>query len=179
MLPVGRISKLFGLDGGFSVNLYDSFPDDFNTEEPLYIMVDMLAVPLFLEHFEKRGRSGAIMRFADIDTRVRAEEFIGYEFFIDDKAGQKQAKAGNEEELYFEDLVGYAAVIKTIGKDNGKAIKGRIVSYIDNEMNPLLCAEANGTEIYIPAVDEFIESLDTDIQTIEFSLPEGLLDLYL
>lgn len=180
MLPAGRISKFFGFDGSLSVNLYDTFPDNFNTGEPLYVIIDMLAVPLFLEHFEKRGRNGAIMRFADIDNQIRAEEFIGCEFFItaDSDGAKTLTPDGEEEELYFENLVGYNAVIAA-GPDNNEPVRGRITSYIDNEMNPLLCMEAAGKDIYIPAADEFISSVDTGAETIEFELPEGLLGLYL
>lgn len=178
MLPVGRISKLFGLDGGFSVNLYDTFPDNFNTAEPLYVIVDMLTVPLFLEHFEKRGRNGAIMRFSDIDNGIRAEEFIGHEFFIKGASTNRQLSGDDEDELYFEDLIGYKTLIRSEGGGE-TTVQGVIVSYIDNEMNPLLCIDSDGTDIYVPAVDEFISDIDTDSETIEFLLPEGLLDLYI
>lgn len=178
MLPVGRISKLFGLDGGFSINLYDVFPDNFNIEEPLYVIIDMLAVPLFSEHFERRGKNGAIVRFSDIDNKVRAEEFIGLELLVKgDKKGVKSISE-DEGELYFEDLIGYTAIINENGGTR-PLIRGTVTAYVDNEMNPLLCVETEGNEIYIPAADEFIESADTDSQTIEFNLPEGLLDLYL
>lgn len=44
---VARVSKTFGLNGELTLNLYDSFPQDFNPSEPLFVVIDKLAVPLF------------------------------------------------------------------------------------------------------------------------------------
>ena len=55
LLSVARVSKLFGVEGGVLLNLYTTFPDDFSTEEPLFVKIDSLAVPLFCDRFERRG----------------------------------------------------------------------------------------------------------------------------
>lgn len=44
---VGRIAKSFGLSGELMVSLFDTFPADFDTKEPLFVVIDKLAVPLF------------------------------------------------------------------------------------------------------------------------------------
>ena len=45
LLSVARVSKLFGVEGGVLLNLYTTFPDDFSTEEPLFVKIDSLAEP--------------------------------------------------------------------------------------------------------------------------------------
>ena len=83
---VARVGKLFGEanKGGLSITLYDTFPEDFDFEaEPLMVEIDSLDVPLWCESFERRGVSGANVRFADFDTTRRAEELLGKELFID------------------------------------------------------------------------------------------------
>ena len=67
-LPVGKITKLYGTEGEVVANLYDRFPADYDSEEPLFVSIDSLTVPLFIESFTRRGNSGAIVRFADIDN---------------------------------------------------------------------------------------------------------------
>ncbi len=186
LLPVGKVSKLFGLDGGVLVNLYDAFHGNMNNEEPLFVKVDGLAVPLFVEHFERRGQKGALIRFADIDTPARAEELLGQEVFLAPQAAKKgglwpwNSKDDDEEardgEIFFEDLAGYKA---TIHEEGRKPVLGVIAAFIDSEFNPLLRVEAGGRELLIPAADQFIDHIDTTLREISFTVPPGLLDLYL
>ena len=75
------------------ITLYNSFPDDFRMEEPLFVEIDKLAVPLFCSEWERRGQSGAVARFDDIDTERRAEEFlVGREIFIEEEADDDDDK---------------------------------------------------------------------------------------
>lgn len=190
LLPVGKVSKLFGLDGGVLVNLYDAFPGNMDNEEPLFVKVDGLAVPLFLGHFERRGQKGALVRFEDIDTPARADELLGQELFIAPRTAKKGGlwawrgegvdTAGGYEkedgEVFFDDLVGYSA---TVAEEGGTPMKGVVTAFIDSEFNPLLQLEVNGKELFIPAADQFIEHIDTITREISFTVPPGLLELYL
>ena len=113
MIAVGRIGRLFGTEGGVMITLYTSFPDDFQMEEPLFIRVDELAVPLFCSSFERRGQSSAVVQFDDIDTERRAEEWlVGREIFVEE---QEQ----DDDEFYMEDLIGFKA---SVGRQRGEVI---------------------------------------------------------
>lgn len=167
MYAAARISKLFGTDGGLLLNLYTTFPDDFDAETtPLFAVVDNLHVPLWCERFERRGMSGATVRFADIDTPRRAEEFAGCELFIDD-AGE----AAESDEFMLEDLIGFGITA------NGR--RGRISDFYDNDVNPLfgITFEDADNEILIPAVEEFIAGIDFEKRHMKLVLPEGLTEL--
>lgn len=170
LVKVGRIGKLFGTDGGLTLSLFDGFPDEIKNEEPLWVMIDSLAVPLFTEHFERKGRSGALVRFADMDTTQRAEELVGHEVYLPSAEDER-----GDGELYFEDLEGYAAVIREDGST--KELKGVISAYLDNEFNPLFEIESDDGEVLIPAVEDFVEVVDTEKREVVFMLPEGLLSL--
>lgn len=164
MIAVGRIGRLFGTDGGVMVTLYTAFPDDFSNEEPLFVVIDELAVPLFCASFERRGQAGAVIHFDDIDTERRAEEFlIGREIFIE------EVDEENDDEFYMEDLIGFKV---SVGK-----LRGELTDYYDSEANPLFEVVINGKEHLIPAQEEFIAHIDFDKRTIKFVLPDGLLDL--
>ena len=164
MIAVGRIGRLFGTDGGVMVTLYTAFPDDFSNEEPLFVVIDELAVPLFCASFERRGQAGAVIHFDDIDTERRAEEFlIGREIFIEE--GDEE----NDDEFYMEDLIGFKV---SVGK-----LRGELTDYYDSEANPLFEVVIDGKEHLIPAQEEFIAHIDFDKRTIKFVLPDGLLDL--
>ena len=164
MIAVGRIGRLFGTDGGVMVTLYTAFPDDFSNEEPLFVVIDELAVPLFCASFERRGQAGAVIHFDDIDTERRAEEFlIGREIFIEEEAED------DDDEFYMEDLIGFKVIV-------GK-LKGELTDYYDSEANPLFEIVIDGKEHLIPAQEEFIAHIDFDKRTIKFVLPDGLLEL--
>lgn len=163
MLKVGRINKLFGVEGGVSITLYPAFPDDFRTTEPLFVEIDELAVPLFCASFERRGQTGAIVRFDDIDTPRRAEELLGRELMIPSDDEQE------DDEFYMEDLIGFSVGIGEL--------RGELTDYIDSEANPLFEVTIDDRSYLIPAVEEFIAHIDFEAQTIRFVLPDGLLDL--
>lgn len=81
-VAVARVSKSFGSEGELLVSLFDTFPDDFDLREPLFVEIDRLAVPLFCDRFERRGRSGALVVFADFYSERRTAELIGRELFL-------------------------------------------------------------------------------------------------
>jgi hypothetical protein len=150
-------------------------------EEAVYVKIDSHTVPLFFDSFRRRGRSGATAVFADIDTAGRAAEFVGLEFSLNPrgsstgKGAGRGASAGSggrgeadgtapseDNELYFEDLVGWEAELRSDdgdgeSEDDGVdwrgddgdgdwrkeetvrgAQKGRITAFFDSELNPLL-----------------------------------------
>ena len=164
MIAVGRIGRLFGTDGGVMITLYANFPDDFQNEEPLFVKIDELAVPLFCSSFERRGKAGAIVHFDDIDTERRAEDYlVGREIFIDEDDDNE------DDEFYMEDLIGFDAIVGDK--------RGEITDYYDSEANPLFEITIDGDSHLVPAAEEFIAGIDFDEGKIKFVLPEGLLEL--
>jgi len=170
--PVGKITKSFGNRGELTLNLYDTFPEDFNTEEPLIVHIDDLAVPLFCDLFTRRGANGALVCFADFDTPKRASELIGREVFLPESRTEKSDDSEDTEEgLYLEDFVGFKAVFKGTGKE------GTVTDFADDGFNPLFVIDYDGREVLVPAADDFIESFSARRRKIVFDLPEGLLEL--
>ncbi len=167
MVTAGRVSGLFGNRGELALVLYDPFPRDPDIEEPVFVLIDGHVVPLFFERFARRGVRGATAVFADIDTSGRASELIGREFHLRMDRGEA---ADREDELYFEDLVGWEAEV-----DGGR--RGRITAFLDSELNPLLEISLDGEAELIPAQGEFIAEVKEHLRRVKFDLPEGLLGL--
>lgn len=194
MVTAGRVGRPFGTKGELMVTLYDTFPRDLDMEEPVYVKIDSLAVPLFFSRFVRRGRNGAVVVFDDMDTEERASELIGLEFSVRTGAerthgvrevcgteGREVREGAQDEaewpeeredgdELYPEDLVGWDAEF-----DTGRM--GRITGFVESEFNPLFEIELDGAQELIPASGDFIEKLDEKRRKVVFSLPEGLLGL--
>lgn len=165
-IAVARVGKLFGEanSGGLSLTLYDTF--DYVEEpmnEPLFVEIDSLDVPLWLDKFERRGQRGATAHFADIDTPRRAEELLGKELYIIAQQGDES------DEFYMEDLIGFSV--------EAEGLSGEITDYYDSDINPLFGIDFGQGEQLVPAAEEFILHIDFDKGHIKMQLPEGLLDL--
>ncbi|MBQ5623749.1 MAG: 16S rRNA processing protein RimM [Alistipes sp.] len=166
MIAVARVSKLFGQadTGGLAISLYTTFPEDFDPQEdPLFVEIGSLAVPLYMDSFERRGVSGANVRFADFDNTRRAEELIGKELFVEECAEE------DDDEFYMEDLIGFRV--------EAGELRGEITDFYDSEMNPLFGVDFGQGERLIPAAEEFIAQIDFDKGIIRMVLPEGLMEL--
>ena len=168
-VPAGRINKLFGTEGGVMLSLYPAFPDDFTTDTPLMVTIDALEVPLWCEHFERRGQSGATATFADFDTERRAQELLGLEFRIEPE------EEGENDEFYLEDLISFAVEAEETGTP--EKFKGTVSDYYDSDVNPLFELEIGGRQVLVPAAEEFIAHIDFEARTMHLVLPEGLLTL--
>lgn len=164
---MARVGRLFGdiSSGGVSVSLYTTLPEDFDpTTDALFAEIDSLPVPLYCEEFERRGVSGANVRFADFDTQRRAEELVGKELYM-----ELCDEEGDDDEFYMEDLIGFKV-------ECGK-LRGEITDYYDSEMNPLFGIDFGDGERLIPAAEEFILHIDFERGKMKMALPEGLLEL--
>ena len=165
MEAAARISKPFGTEGGVLLNLYTSFPEDFDPDtQPLFVMVDNLPVPLWCERFEPHGASGAFAVFADLDSPERIREFLGQQLFV-----RNDDRQTDDDEFFLEDLIGFT--VEAEGRH------GSIVDFYDSEANPLFGVELDGKEVLIPAAEEFIAGIDFEHRHLKFILPEGLIEL--
>lgn len=165
-VTVARVAKIFGTEGELTLSLFDTFPQDFNMSEPLMVTIDSLAVPLFCDRFQRRGRSGALVVFSDIYSERSALEFVGKELFMEFEPEVEV----NDGRIYLEDMVGYRAIMEG-------SPEGMIADFIDGE-NPLFRIMIDQTEIYIPAVESFMLDINAKKKCVTFDLPDGLLDLY-
>lgn len=152
------------------LSLYTDFPEDFNpAQDALLAEIDGLMVPLYCDRFERRGRSGALVRFADLESERRVEELLGRELSM---ALQPEE---HDDEFYLEDLIGFAAEVQVVGTRERRS--GELIDFYDSEANPLFEVLLDGQERLIPAVEEFIAAIDFEGRKVKFVLPEGLLEL--
>ncbi len=167
MEKVAKISKLYGADGQVVINLLPEFPEQINVEDPIFIRVDALSVPLYFESFERRGQKSAVVKFADLDSERRVMEFMG-SFLLLPEVSEEEI----DDEFFMEDLVGFK--VEIVGEEPQE---GCLTHYILSEANPLFEVTIAEREVLVPAAEEFIHSIDFEAQIIRFILPEGLLEL--
>jgi 16S rRNA processing protein RimM len=75
--------------------------------------------------------------------------------------------------FYFHEVIGFTVVDVNFGE------VGTIVHINDKAAQPLFEIDRDGTEIFIPMIDDFIKKVDKENNTIQVETPEGLIALYL
>ena len=164
---IGRIGKAHGIHGEvsfqFDDDIFDSVDADF-----LVLDVDGKLVPFFIEEYRFRSDTTAIIKFEGIDSEERARQLTHCDVFFPRSLAETE-----ERELSLTMLVGYQ-----IEDTNTNKKIGKITGIDDATINVLLEVEqTNGTEILIPATDDFIQHIDTKQKTISMTLPEGLIHI--
>ena len=83
MLKVARILKANGTEGEVLMSFRDILPEDIDTQGPVFILMDGLPVPFFIESFALRGRDKALVILTGVRNLEDAEELVGRDVFVD------------------------------------------------------------------------------------------------
>lgn len=148
---IGRIGRPHGVQGELNFSFDDDIFDSDEAEDYLFLIIDGLPVPFFIESYRFRGDYDAIIKFEGIDDRDYAATFTGCEVHY----------PGNKTHL----VIGCEVI------SDGQVI-GRIASVDDSTANTLFVLEDGKL---IPAADDLIEDIDITNKKIWMSLPEGLI----
>ena len=136
---------------------------------PLICEVDGILVPFFIEEYRFRSDSTAIMKLEDIDTIEKAQMLVNSPVYLE----KKYQEALDEDEVSLHYFIGF----RMLDGDNGQDI-GTITDIDDQTDNWLFIVERpDGSEVLIPAHEEFIADINRDTKTMHMDLPLGLLDL--
>jgi 16S rRNA processing protein RimM len=104
-----------------------------------------------------------LVKLRDYNTVEDAQTFIGRNIFY------YSTKAVKSKKQIDESIIGYALIDLTIGNigilEDIIEMPGQIMFQTTNQLN----------EVLIPAVDDFIDEIDHEKQTIYLKLPEGLI----
>lgn len=154
MLPVAKVVKSFGADGGLLVSAGESF-ETLDLKEPVFITFDGLQVPFFILDCTPRS-SRYVIHLNDVVNLEDAEEMVGRTIYAD------------IEEEAEEDFDGWTVF------DGGRRI-GICTGLEPIPGNPCLAVRLpDGREVLIPLHEDFIVAADADDRVLELNLPEGL-----
>jgi 16S rRNA processing protein RimM len=164
---VGTLVKPFGFRGEYVMVSDAPMSEDMEDWESVFIEIDGLLVPFFIDAFRFSSESSAIIGFEDIDSSEAAREFVSCRVF------QLSSAAGEPEPLEPKLLEGYKVI-------DAKAGNIGVVDQILNYNQNLLLSVLKGkTEILIPVSDEIVTKINHRKREVLISAPEGLLELYL
>ncbi|MBO5472064.1 MAG: hypothetical protein J5976_06470 [Bacteroidales bacterium] len=173
---VAQVLKSNGTDGELVMGFREIAPEDINLKEPVFIFFDGLPVPFFIESFQKRGQTKALVRLTDIRSQEDVEEIAGKGIFIEES---NLPEMSLEEDGYAA-LVGWTVLMpaETDGHDTEEGALyevGEITDFMDIPNNPCIEVETINGAVIIPLHEDFIISLDPEYQEIIMTIPEGLL----
>lgn len=167
---VAEVLKTFGTNGELVLKLYNSFPEETDLSEPVFIDIEGISVPFYFKSFRFNGKSKAVVVFDDFETERLAEELLAKQLFMDDELLESE-----EDEPSPADFIGY----KVLTHSETPAMIGTVEEYLDYPNNPLfLVLTADDVEVLIPVNEDYIVAIDDDHEALFVELPEGFLDIF-
>lgn len=164
---VGKISKPYGLRGEVNIILEPEAGNYIEPDCPLFIDFDGQRVPFFVEEVELVSKDQAILKFEFIDSLDEARRFTGCGLYFDPSHVPEPVEKASD----LSSVVGFLAYDRDLGE------LGKVSAYIPHSMNPVFVIDYQGKELMVPAVQDFIDQIDSQSQLLYLILPEGLTSL--
>ncbi len=168
IIRIGRFGKPHGINGEISASVDDNIDTD--ALHCIVTEIEGLYVPFFIESLRIKSTETLLLTIDGIDSDTEARKLTGLPVFAlkRDNPFLDDPHDG-EDGMYVADLVGF-----TVTAPDGRLI-AEITGIEDSTENVLFIGETtDGSTMFIPVADEYIESIDTENKTITMDLPEGL-----
>lgn len=160
---IGTLTRTHGIGGELSMNFTDDVWDRADADY-VFLEVDGIQVPFFLEGWRFRSDSVALLKFQDIDSSESALEYVGADVYFPHDLTPEPSE---DDEYTWRHFTGWKVVDDIAGEI------GEIEHVEDSTANTIFFVGDKP----IPATEDFIERIDAKERTIYMNLPEGLLDL--
>lgn len=160
---IGTITRTHGIKGELSMNFTDDVWDRADADY-VFLEVDGIQVPFFLEGWRFRSDSVALLKFQDIDNSEDANEYVGADVYFPHDLTPEPSE---DDEYSWRHFTGWQVVDSTIGN------VGEIEYVEDSTVNTIFCIDGK----LVPANEDFIERIDAKERVIYMNLPDGLFDL--
>ncbi len=164
-LHIGSLVKLYGYKGEFVLALNESFQIDIEKWESVFIEIDGLLVPFFIENLVLTQDLTAIISFIDLTSEIKAKKFLNFDVY------QSKALVNEPQKYDYENLKGYNVI------DKRTKYLGKVENIVNYNQNLLLRIINENKEIFVPLVDNIITKINHKKKEIKINAPDGLLDL--
>lgn len=169
-----------GRRGEVLADLLTDFPGQFTGAAELCLFrPDGSRSPATVEsHWMPTGRNAGriVLKLAGVDSITDAERLAGCKVQL----RQSERVPLEEHTYYVTDLVG--CTLQQGGEEVGRVVdlhfplnsEGR---RLEDAASLFVVRKANGDEVMVPFVNDFVEEIDTTAKIIRMKLPDGLLEL--
>ncbi len=163
LIPIGKIVKPHGIEGGMKIVLKDSFGGLDLNQQFVFVNFEGLPVPFWVTTFLSNGFQQVFIE--RIDTKEAAIPFAGKEVFVEGKIISSTTSQSSNPYTW----VGYHLLDLTSNQ------KGKIIKIEEYPQQLMATVHIIGDEeILIPLHEDFLVSVDDLSTLITVKLPEGL-----
>lgn len=164
---IGTLTRTHGIRGEVAFQFTDDVWDRVDADY-LFLRLDGLLVPFFLEEWRFRSDSVALLKFEDVDDAVAASRLVGADVCFPKELTPSDV---DEEDLTWKHFIGFEVLQE-------EQTLGTVSSVLDQTANVLLVIETpEGKELLIPAHENFILKADHRQRLLLVDIPEELLTL--
>jgi 16S rRNA processing protein RimM len=167
-LPVAKVIKSFRSNGEFLIR-YTVQDQKVEIKGPVFIFIDGLPVPFFVENFTWRGEDQAVVK---LEEAGQVADRITGEYIYTAKNQKDESSADLKDD--FRELEGFSVLTPE------RTLVGTVSAVYLFPGNPclgILKAEEKTKEVLIPLHKNFIVSIKIKRREIIANIPAGLLDL--
>lgn len=163
---IANIVAAHGIAGALRLRSQSDIPGRFGRLEDVYVGRDPRnARPMRVAEASEHG-GRVLMRLEGCTTREMAEEFIGQSVYV----AETQMEAPPDGRYFVHDLIG-CVVSTTDG-----VRRGELTDVLLLPANDVYVLDCGGREVLVPAVADFIHSVDVQAKTIVVKLVPGLFE---
>lgn len=160
MIKIGEVVNVVGLRGELKIYPYSENKERFETLKTVYF--DKTQVVIQQVRYKDNL---VILKIQGVEDRSSAEDCKGKEVFMDDEDLEELPQGT----YYVKDILGFSVEDRTHG------IIGTLKDVKDNGAQNLFIIEKNnGSELLVPAVEEFFAGVDLERKVVLVDLIEGM-----
>ena len=165
---LGKIVRKHSFRGEVVIKLDTDEPELYQNLESVFVALGNDLVPFFIETISLQKGNQLRIRFEAVENEADADAILGIEVYLPLKFLPKLTG----DKFYYHEIIGFDI------EDVNYGYIGVIEGINDSSAQPLFEVNSNGTEIFIPMIDNFIKKVDRENEKIIVETPEGLIDLY-
>lgn len=167
LYAVGKVEKAFGIKGELIVKPMTESPARFKKLKQAYLGRQENEVRKLNVEYARVDARGVRLRFLEAQDRTSASALVGSLIFVNESQ-RIQPKKGS---YFVHDVIGLQVV-----DENDNSV-GFVKDVLRMPAQDVYVIEQNGREWMIPAVKEFVVSVDVQSKTMKVRMIEGLINL--
>ncbi len=165
---LGKITKKHGFKGNVIIHLDTDEPELYNTLESVFIENNGKLIPFFLESAQPYQGDKLLVKFEDFEAH-EVDKLINRSLYLPLNTLPKLEGTS----FYYHEVIGF-----TIFDQTNTEI-GTIKAINDSAAQAFFEVDANGKQILIPMIDQWILEVDRPNKAMLIEIPDGLLEIYL
>ncbi|OIN59931.1 ribosome maturation factor RimM [Arsenicibacter rosenii] len=167
---LGHITKTHGVNGELVFFLDVDDPNVYEELESVLIEVKGDLLPYFIESIAIVKGSRAIVAIEGIDTIEQASRLIKANLYL---PLDNLEPIEDNTRFYFHEIVDFRII------DSNEGELGTVTTVYNMDTQDLIEMSYQGKEVLIPINSDIVHTVDRTNKTLNVTLPDGLLDVYL